>query len=60
MEAKIISIEEANRMLPLMRGIVADIMSKWKAIIEKRAELECLEKSSRAVSYTHLTLPTKA
>ena len=47
MEAKIISIEEANRMLPLMRGIVADIMSKWKAIIEKRAELECLEKNSR-------------
>ena len=47
MEAKIISIEEANRMLPLLKGIVGDIMLKWKAIIEKRAELECIEKTSR-------------
>ena len=29
MEAKIISIEEANRMLPLLKGIVGDIMMKW-------------------------------
>ena len=47
MEAKVISIEEANRMLPLLKGIVGDIMLKWKAIIEKRAELECIEKTGR-------------
>ena len=47
MEAKVISIEEANRMLPLLKGIVGDIMMKWKAIIEKRAELECIEKGGR-------------
>ena len=47
MEAKVISIEEANRMLPLLKGIVGDIMLKWKAIIEKRAELECIEKAGR-------------
>ena len=51
MEAKIISIEEANRMLPLLKGIVGDIMMKWKAIIEKRgrgfeAGLELLDREN--------------
>ncbi|HZN56577.1 MAG TPA: DUF2203 domain-containing protein [Planctomycetota bacterium] len=44
MESKLISIEEANRMLPLLRQIVADIMVNWERIIYKRTELECLEK----------------
>ena len=44
MESKIISIQDANRMLPLLRQIVLDIMSHWEQIIGKRTELECLEK----------------
>ena len=44
MESKIISIEEANRMLPLLRKIVKDVMDKWELIIRRRTELECLEK----------------
>lgn len=44
MESKVISIQEANRMLPLLRRIVIDIMSNWEQIISKRTELECLEK----------------
>src|SRR4029453_11457194 len=44
MESKLISIEEANRMFPLLRQIVADIMVNWERIIYKRTELECLEK----------------
>ena len=44
MESKVISIQEANRMLPLLRRIVVDIMSHWEQIISKRTELECLEK----------------
>ncbi|MBI4606659.1 MAG: DUF2203 domain-containing protein [Planctomycetes bacterium] len=44
MESKLISIEEANRMLPLLRQIVADITANWDKIIYKRTELECLEK----------------
>ncbi|MGQ9591980.1 MAG: DUF2203 domain-containing protein [Planctomycetota bacterium] len=46
MESKLISVDEANRMLPLLRSIVADIMSAWDQIIFKRTELECLEKST--------------
>jgi hypothetical protein len=44
MESKLISIEESNRMLPLLRQIVGDIMTNWDKIIYKRTELECLEK----------------
>ncbi len=44
MESKVISIQEANRMLPLLRQIVSDIMTHWEQIISKRTELECLEK----------------
>lgn len=50
MESKIISIDEANRMLPLLEQIVTDIMSHWEKIIEKRTELEWLEKGSNAVA----------
>ncbi len=44
MESRIISIDEANRMLPLLRHIVDDIMANWEKIIVKRTQLECLEK----------------
>jgi hypothetical protein len=44
MESRLISIEEANRMLPLLRQIVRDITANWDLIIYKRTELECLEK----------------
>ncbi len=44
MESRIISIDEANRMLPLLRHIVEDIMANWEKIILKRAQLECMEK----------------
>jgi hypothetical protein len=44
MESRIIAIEEANRMLPLLRQIVGDIMSHWEKIIDKRTQLECIEK----------------
>ncbi len=44
MESKVISIQEANRMLPLLRLIVRDIIKHWEMIISKRTELECIEK----------------
>ena len=47
MESKVISIQDANRMLPLLRQIVTDIMVNWEQIIQKRTELECLEKELR-------------
>jgi hypothetical protein len=40
-----VTIDEANRMLPLLRSIVLDIRASWNMIINKRTELECLEKS---------------
>lgn len=49
MESKIISIQDANRMLPLLRQIVVDIMTNWEQIIRKRTELECLEKDLHSV-----------
>ena len=47
MESRVISIQEANRMLPLLRQIVGDIMAHWEQIIAKRTELECLEKEGQ-------------
>ncbi len=44
MESRLVSIEEGNQMLPLLRRIVKDITKKWEMIIYKRTELECLEK----------------
>ena len=43
METRILSLDETNRMLPLLRRIVQDIMDHWNQIIAKRAELEALE-----------------
>ena len=53
MESRIISIDEANRMLPLLRHIVEDITANWEKIIFKRAQLERTEKG-------HGTLETAA
>jgi len=50
MESRIISIEEANRMLPLLRQIVMDIIQNWDQIISKRTQLECAEKEMALVS----------
>ena len=44
MKSKLVSIEEANRMLPLLRSIVDDIRYCWEQIIAKRTRLETLEK----------------
>ena len=49
MESRLISIDEANRMLPLLRHIVRDIVKNWELIIYKRTELECLEKGLDSV-----------
>ena len=49
MESRLISVDEANRMLPLLRHIVRDIIKNWELIIYKRTELECLEKGLDAV-----------
>jgi hypothetical protein len=50
MESRLISIDEANRMLPLLRHIVRDIVTSWEQIIYKRTELECLEKGVEPAS----------
>jgi hypothetical protein len=44
MESRLITIEEANQMLPLLRQIVNDIVTNWEMIIHKRTALEALEK----------------
>ena len=48
MKSKLVSIDEANRMLPLLRSIVDDIRFCWEQIISKRTELECLEKTEES------------
>ncbi|HNR99807.1 MAG TPA: DUF2203 family protein, partial [Planctomycetota bacterium] len=50
MEARLLSLDETNRMLPLLRHIVRDIMEHWNLIIGKRAELEALEKAPRSAA----------
>ncbi len=45
MRSRILSLEEATKMLPLLEKIVRDIMKTWEEIIHKRTELECLEKN---------------
>jgi hypothetical protein len=47
-KSKILSIEESNRMLPLLQVIVRDVMKCWDSIIYKRSQLELLEKSLAA------------
>ncbi|MCI0650736.1 MAG: DUF2203 domain-containing protein [Planctomycetes bacterium] len=52
-KSRILSLEEANRMLPLLERIVRDIMKTWEQIIQKRTELEYLEKSPEAAAATN-------
>ena len=47
-QSRIVSIEEANRMLPLLARVGGDIVRVWDQIILKRTELECIEKNSEA------------
>lgn len=44
MKSRLVTIEEANRMIPLLHNIVEDIRSSWDQIIAKRTELEFREK----------------
>lgn len=44
MESRTIGVDAANRMLPLLRQIIRDVMFHWEQIIQKRTRLECLEK----------------
>ena len=48
-----ITVEQANKMLPLVRSIVSDIMGMWEQILTKRTELACIEKEK--VSINRLT-----
>lgn len=48
MKSRILSLDEANRMIPLLDKIVRDLMSTWDSIIQKRTELEMLEKGPEA------------
>ncbi|MCZ6793220.1 MAG: DUF2203 domain-containing protein [Planctomycetota bacterium] len=44
MESRTIGVDEANRMLPLLGKIIEDVMAHWELIIQKRTQLECMEK----------------
>ena len=54
MESKLITIDDANRMLPLLRQIVKDIVTNWEQIIAKRTHLEALEKGPAGSEPTEL------
>ncbi len=43
--SRILSLEEANNMLPLLRRVVSDIRRTWEVIITRRTQLEALERS---------------
>lgn len=44
MRSRIIPLEEANRMLPLLKQVVSDLMKTWTEIIHQRTRLELIEK----------------
>ena len=44
-QSSLVTVDDANRMLPLLEKVVVDIVSVWDEIIQKRTELECLEKN---------------
>ena len=44
-QSRLVTIGEANLMLPLVEKVVIDIVKVWDGIIQKRTELECLEKN---------------
>ena len=52
-QSRVISLEEANNMLPLLGKIVGDITAAWEQIIQKRTELECLEKNPESNGSEH-------
>ena len=52
-QSRVISLEEANNMLPLLGKIVGDITAAWEQIIQKRTELECLEKNPERTGNEH-------
>ncbi len=54
METKILSLHESNKMIPLLKRIVQDIMEHWNLIIEKRGELETLEKTHHPENQPHI------
>ena len=45
---KCFTIEEANKALPLVRAIVADIVSKYAAVSERKSRLEQIRESRSA------------
>jgi hypothetical protein len=40
------TLEQANKTLPLVRPIMADVMETWEQIIYKRTKLDVLEKGT--------------
>ena len=46
METRILSLNEANSMLPLLKSIVIDVMEHWNVILAKREEVDKLKKQA--------------
>ena len=44
-QSRLVTVDDANKMLPLLERVVSDIVDVWDGIIQKRTELECLEKN---------------
>jgi hypothetical protein len=44
-QSRLVTVDDANKMLPLLERVVSDIVEVWDGIIQKRTELECLEKN---------------
>jgi hypothetical protein len=40
MESKLFTIEQANKMLPLIRSITANVMETWEEILKRRDEIK--------------------
>lgn len=49
MRSKLISIEKANKMLPLVSRIATDISEQWSTIVQKRTFLEQVEREELPV-----------
>jgi len=44
-QSRLVTVDDANKMMPLLERVVCDIIEVWDGIIQKRTELECLEKN---------------
>ncbi|MDE0961368.1 MAG: DUF2203 domain-containing protein [Planctomycetota bacterium] len=44
-QSSLVTVDTANKMMPLLERVVTDIVEVWDGIIQKRTELECLEKN---------------